>query len=86
MGSSGSCGQVTPGETCPNGMVSGVWWRVVSTAGGRVVSGSAFWRNLQAEGDAQGELDWEVHFVDGSIVRAHQRAAGAKKRLQKQKR
>jgi transposase len=41
---------------------------------------------LQAEGDAQGELDWEVHFVDGSIVRAHQHAAGAKKLPQKQKR
>jgi transposase len=41
---------------------------------------------LQAEGDAQGELDWEVHFVDGSIVCAHQHAAGAKKLPQKQKR
>jgi transposase len=34
---------------------------------------------LQAMGDQQGALDWEIHFVDGTIVRAHQHAAGAKK-------
>jgi transposase len=35
--------------------------------------------HLQAEGDAAGALDWELHFVDGTVVRAHQHAAGAKK-------
>ena len=35
---------------------------------------------LQVQGDLQGEVDWEIHFVDGSIVRAHQHAAGQKKR------
>ncbi len=34
---------------------------------------------LQAEADAAGRLDWRLHFVDGSVVRAHQHAAGAKK-------
>ena len=34
---------------------------------------------VQSEADAAGELDWEVHFVDGSVVRAHQHAAGVKK-------
>ena len=34
---------------------------------------------LQAEGDAKGELDWARHFVDGTTVRAHPHAAGAKK-------
>ena len=34
---------------------------------------------LQADGDAAGELDWSLHFVDGTTVRAHQHAAGAKK-------
>ena len=24
-----------------------------------------------------GELDWSVHFVDGTVIRAHQSAAGA---------
>jgi transposase len=28
--------------------------------------------------DACGELDWLTHFVDGSVVRAHQHAAGAR--------
>jgi transposase len=28
--------------------------------------------------DAGGELDWLVHYVDGSVVRAHQHAAGAR--------
>lgn len=34
---------------------------------------------LQADGDARGNLDWTIHFVDGSVVRAHQHAAGAKR-------
>ena len=28
--------------------------------------------------DASGELDWLVHYVDGSVIRAHQHAAGAR--------
>jgi transposase len=28
--------------------------------------------------DASGELDWLVHYVDGSVIRAHQDAAGAR--------
>ncbi len=34
--------------------------------------------DLQQAGDAAGDLDWTLHFVDGSVVRAHQHAAGAK--------
>lgn len=34
---------------------------------------------VQQAADAAGELDWEVHYVDGTVVRAHQHAAGAKK-------
>lgn len=33
---------------------------------------------LQREADARGELDWSAHYVDGTIVRAHQSAAGAR--------
>jgi transposase len=44
---------------------AGVWERVLAV--------------LQAEADAQGELDWSLHFLDGTTVRAHQHAAGAKK-------
>jgi transposase len=30
------------------------------------------------EADAADQLDWEIHYVDGTIVRAHKHAAGAK--------
>ena len=41
----------------------GVWDRVLAA--------------LQAEADAAGGVDWGIHFVDGTTVRAHQHAAGA---------
>jgi transposase len=44
---------------------AGVWERVLAA--------------LQAEADAAGALDWRLHFLDGTTVRAHQHAAGAKK-------
>ena len=44
---------------------AGVWDRVLAA--------------LQTEGDATGTLDWSLHFIDGSTVRAHPHAAGAKK-------
>jgi transposase len=53
------------------GRKAGIWERVLS--------------EVQRQGDQQGKLDWEIHFVDGSIVRAHQHAAGAKKAPQKPK-
>jgi transposase len=34
---------------------------------------------LQQQADSQGQLNWEIHHVDGSVIRAHQHAAGAKK-------
>lgn len=36
------------------------------------------WAVLQSQADAGGALDWAVHYVDGTVVRAHQHAAGAK--------
>ncbi len=33
---------------------------------------------LQRQGDAVGDLDWDIHYVDGTTVRAHQHAAGAR--------
>jgi transposase len=35
--------------------------------------------NLQQQADSQGQLNWEIHHVDDSVIRAHQHAAGAKK-------
>ena len=51
---------------------AGVWDRILA--------------EVQALSDQQGDLDWEIHFVDGTIVRAHQHAAGAKKAARKLKR
>jgi transposase len=43
---------------------AGVWDRVLAA--------------LQSHKGAKGELDWEVHYLDATIVIAHQHAAGAK--------
>jgi transposase len=43
---------------------AGVWDRILSM--------------LQQKADAEGRLDWSLHFVDSTVVRAHQHAAGAK--------
>jgi transposase len=51
---------------------AGVWDRILAI--------------LQAEADARGALDWEVHVIDGSVVRAHQHAAGAKRGTRRPKR
>jgi transposase len=37
------------------------------------------WSGLQQQADATGCLDWEVHFGDSTVVRAHQHAAGSKR-------
>ncbi len=34
--------------------------------------------DLQGQADAAGRLDWDLPVVDGTVVRAHQHAAGAK--------
>jgi len=52
--------------------LAGVWDRVLAA--------------VQAEADAAGQLDWTVHFVDGTVIRAHQHAAGAKGGIPRRKR
>ena len=57
-------------------------WRTVASRFYRWQK-AGIWERLfaavQQQGDAAGHLDWAVHFVDGTVVRAHQHAAGAKK-------
>ena len=48
-----------------DGENAGVWDRILS--------------EIQATSDSEGKVDWKVHFVDTTVVRAHQNAAGAKK-------
>ena len=43
---------------------AGVWDRVLA--------------GLQRQADMEGRLDWTLHLVDSTVVRAHQHAAGAK--------
>jgi transposase len=45
---------------------AGIWDRILA--------------DLQQQADAEGELDWSLHHVDGTMIRAHQHAAGAQKR------
>jgi transposase len=51
---------------------AGVWDRIL--------------HSLQQHGDALGQIDWEIHFVDSTIIRAHQHAAGSKKKTRWPKR
>ena len=32
---------------------------------------------VQAQADAAGQLNWDLHYVDGTMIRAHHHAAGA---------
>ena len=34
---------------------------------------------LQAQADRLGRIDWGLHFIDSTVVRAHQHAVGARK-------
>ena len=43
---------------------AGIWDRILA--------------EVQRQADAEGRLDWSLHFVDSTMVRAHQHAAGAK--------
>jgi transposase len=52
--------------------IAGVWERVFAA--------------VQRQADRAGQLDWTVHFVDGTVVRAHQHAAGAKGGTRRRKR
>jgi len=40
---------------------------------------------LQQQADVRGNIDWNNHYVDATVVRAHQHAAGAKGGIQQQK-
>ena len=40
---------------------------------------------VQQQAHIQGKLDWGVHYVDSTMVRAHQHAAGARGKSQKER-
>ena len=63
-------------------------WQTVATRFYRWTK-QGIWAKIMAEvqkdADANGEIEWEIHFVDSSVIRAHQHAAGAKGGTHKQK-
>ena len=75
----GTCEPALRGATCQNDM--GRWGTVYSRFYRWQKQGvwDALFETVQAQQDAAGQLDWTVHYVDGTTVRAHQHAAGAKK-------
>jgi transposase len=52
--------------------VAGVWDRIFAA--------------VQRQADAAGQINWAVHVVDGTVIRAHQHAAGAKGGTRRRKR
>ena len=50
---------------------AGVWQKILA--------------DLQEQADGGGQLDWSKHYVDSTMIRAHQHAAGAKGGIQKPK-
>jgi hypothetical protein len=40
---------------------------------------------VQQQAHIQGKVNWELHYVDGTMVRAHQHAAGARGKTQKER-
>ena len=56
-------------------------WRTIATRFYRWRrNGTLFkvFKALQAQADGRGLLDWEMHCVDSTVIRAHQHAAGGK--------
>ena len=58
------------GGTCRNDMVRGAPRPAGSIAGGRGGLWERLLAEVQREADVASELEWEVHFVDGTSVRA----------------
>jgi transposase len=60
---------------------AGVCWKTASSRFYRWTA-SGVWQQilseLQKDADQEGSIDWTKHFVDGSSIRAHQHAAGAR--------
>lgn len=48
---------------------AGIWDRILA--------------EVQKDADTRGQVEWEIHFIDSSVIRAHQHAAGAKKGVDK---
>ena len=63
-------------------------WRTVASRFYRWQK-AGIWNQLlaavQAQADAAGQLNWDLYYLDSTMIRAHQHAAGAKKGTQSPK-
>lgn len=59
----------------------GPWKTVASRFHRRCKLGvwARIFEGIRADAGVGGAIDWEIHFVDGSVVRAHQHAAGTRR-------
>ncbi|QFS50065.1 IS5 family transposase [Nostoc sphaeroides CCNUC1] len=55
---------------------AGTWQQILEHLQAMPAAGYAY-------ADEQGKLDWEIHYVDGTVIRAHRHAAGGKKGAKK---
>jgi transposase len=64
-------------------------WRTVASRFYRWVK-AGVWQcvleALQQQADAHGQIDWEKHSLDSTMIRAHQQAAGAKGGIKSERR
>jgi transposase len=61
-------------------------WRTVASRFNRWRRDGQWDRLLKAvqwQANIQGKVNWELHYVDGTMVRAHQHAAGARGKTRK---
>jgi transposase len=64
-------------------------WRTVASRFYRWQKAGVLRRILDAlkqQADGNGQLNWALHYVDSTIIRAHQHAAGAKKGILRSRR
>jgi transposase len=51
---------------------------------------AGLWQSLfdavKQQAEASGQLNWDLHYIDSTMIRAHQHAAGAKKGTRRPKR
>lgn len=81
MASCGFCARVRRGVTYRSAMGLGQPLPGGFTTGRKIGVWQQVLTALQAKADAEGKLNWDIHFVDGSVIRAHQHAAGAKREI-----
>jgi hypothetical protein len=65
----------------PQSLALGERWRRAFIVGKRTGTWHFIFSQLRELTDARGLIDWDMHCVDSTIIRAHQHAAGGKKGL-----